>query len=274
MSEGTPRRRRVPAEHDHHERSRWPFVGAVGAGALYVGAALYLVGRGTGVLPPVAGLTLALVGVGVVVVGLAGWLGQAFVADYWARRPGPGARRDYRAAMLLFLGTDLGTFGALFAYYFFIRVGAWPPTDLPALLGSLVLANTGVLVASSFTLHFAHEALDEGNRRRFVGLLAVTVALGVVFLAGQAVEYFEFVVREGFTLTSGVFGSAFFGLTGLHGLHVALGVVMLGTVLARALGGQYASDRDASVATTSLYWHFVDAVWLLLVLLLYVGATA
>ena len=79
-------------------------------------------------------------------------------------------------------------------------------------------------------------------------------------------------VVEGFGLQTGVFGSAFYGLTGLHGFHVFLGVVMLAVVFGRALRGAYGPGRDTSVATASLYWHFVDAVWLLLVTLLYVGA--
>jgi cytochrome c oxidase subunit 3 len=176
--------------------------------------------------------------------------------------------------MVLFLLSDVATFSAGFVYYAFVRVGAWPPEHLPPLLGSLVAANTLLLLASSVTLHYGHAALESGDRRRFVGLLAVTVALGVVFVAGQALEYYEFVAGEGFTLSSGAFASAFYGLTGLHGLHVCLGVVLLAIVLARALRGEYSAERDASVRTASLYWHFVDAVWVFLVAVLYVGATA
>jgi cytochrome c oxidase subunit 3 len=174
--------------------------------------------------------------------------------------------------MVLFLATDVATFGAGFAYYFVVRVGAWQ-TGVPEVFGSLVVVNTVILVASSVTLHFAHSALHDGNQRRFRRLLGVTVALGMVFVAGQVVEYYEFVVEEGFTLTSGIFGSAFFGLTGLHGLHVTLGVVLLGIVFGRARRGQYAAERDTSVTTVSWYWHFVDAVWLFLVVAVYAGGT-
>jgi cytochrome c oxidase subunit 3 len=135
-----------------------------------------------------------------------------------------------------------------------------------------VLANTALLVTSSLTLHYAHGALESSNRRGFLAGLGVTTLLGVVFLGGQALEYREFLVHEGFGLADGAFASAFYGLTGLHGLHVALGVVLLGITLARALAGQFDADRDASIATVSLYWHFVDVVWLVLVAVLYVGA--
>jgi cytochrome c oxidase subunit 3 len=121
-------------------------------------------------------------------------------------------------------------------------------------------------------MHLAHGALESDRRRRFVGWLAATVGLGVVFVAGQVFEYYEFVAHESFTLSSGVFASAFFGLTGLHGLHVALGVVLIAVLLGRALRGHYDETRDTSVRTVALYWHFVDAVWLFLVAVLYVGA--
>ncbi len=259
-------------ESVHHERSRWPVVSAVGAGVLYAGAALALLGRATDVIPTLVGLVIAVLGFGVFVAGLAGWLDQAFLAGYWRDRASDRKRRAYRATMGLFLVTDVATFGAGFTYYFFVRVGGWPPAHLPDVVTSLVLVNTTLLVLSSFTLHFSHAALDDERRKRFLGLLAVTIALGVAFVAGQVVEYYEFVVREGFTLASGVFGSAFFGLTGLHGLHVALGVILLGIVFWRGLRGQYDADRDTSITTVSYYWHFVDAVWLFLVLMLYVGA--
>ncbi|UPW00871.1 heme-copper oxidase subunit III [Halorussus gelatinilyticus] len=259
-------------DHEHEHRSRWPIVGAAGAAILYTGAALALVGNRAGIFPSPVGVGIAVVGFAVLTGGLVGWLRQAYLSDYWARAASDRKRRAYRATMVIFLVTDVATFGAGFVYYFYVRIWTWPPGELPELVGSLVLVNTALLVASSVTLHFAHEALDEGHRRRFLALLGATFALGVVFLAGQIAEYATFVGEEEFTLTSGVFASAFFGLTGLHGLHVALGVVLVGIVLWRALRGQYDAERDTSVSTVSLYWHFVDAVWLFLVAVLYVGA--
>ncbi|WP_135853031.1 cytochrome c oxidase subunit 3 [Halorussus salinus] len=259
-------------DHEHEHRSRWPIVAAGGAAVLYVGAALALAGSRADIFPESVGVGIAVVGFAVLTGGLVGWLREAFLSDYWASAASERKRRAYRATMAVFLVTDVATFGAGFAYYFWVRVGTWPPGELPELLGSLVLVNTGLLVLSSFTLHFAHTALHDGNRRRFLALLGVTFALGAAFLGGQVLEYEVFVVEEGFTLTSGVFASAFFGLTGLHGLHVTLGVVLIGILLWRALRGQYDAERDTSVSTVSLYWHFVDAVWLFLVAVLYVGA--
>jgi cytochrome c oxidase subunit 3 len=103
-------------------------------------------------------------------------------------------------------------------------------------------------------------------------LLAFTLLLGVVFIGGQVYEYYEFIVHKGLTLSDGVFASAFFGLTGLHGLHVTLGGVLLAIVLSRAVYGQYDAERHTSVTTVSMYWHFVDVVWIFLVAVLYFGA--
>ncbi|AQL42290.1 cox-type terminal oxidase subunit III [Halorientalis sp. IM1011] len=259
------------AHATHHEgehRSRWPFVAAIGAGALYAGLGLAVLATAADVFPTVVAAAVALLGIVGLCVGLAGWVVEAFLGE----RVGRGHGRIYRLATVCFLGTDVATFGAGFVYYFFVRAGAWPPTHLPDLLGSLVLVNTAILLASSVTLHYAHHALSAGHQRRFRALLGVTVALGAVFLAGQAYEYYELLVVEGFGLQTGVFGSAFYGLTGLHGFHVFLGVVVLAVVFGRALRGAYGAGRDTSVATASLYWHFVDAVWLFLVVVLYVGA--
>ena len=256
------------AAGEHEHTSRWPLVAAVGAASLYAGVGLWLVGLD--LVPALLPLLLGGFGITAFLGGLTGWMYEAFLADYWAEHGSDSS--VYVTGMILFLVSDVATFLAGFVYYAFIRVGTWPPGELPNLLSSLVLVNTLILVVSSVTLHYGHHALEEGNRRGFLLGLGATVSLGVVFLGGQALEYYEFVVGEEFTLTSGAFASAFFGLTGLHGLHVALGVILLGIVFGRALRGQFTPSRDTSVRTVSLYWHFVDVVWILLVVVLYVGA--
>ena len=254
------------------EASWWPFVTALGAAGIYVGAGLFVLGQtDSKLVGGVVGPVVSILGAVLFLAGLYGWVYHGFVKHYWSRDT-EGSTSTLRWGMLLFLGTEVATFGAGFVYYFFIRVGPWPPGELPNLLSSLVLANTAILIASSVTLHVAHSALRKGNRRRFTGLLGVTLLLGVVFLAGQAWEYYEFIIGEGFTLSSGIYFSAFFGLTGLHGLHVTLGVILLGLLFVRTLYGHYSPERHTSVSTVTMYWHFVDAVWLFLVVTLYVGA--
>jgi cytochrome c oxidase subunit 3 len=257
------------------EASWWPFVTAIGAAGLYVGAALFVLARGDSPLVnPMYGPLAVVVSVLLFLVGLYGWVYHAFVKAFW---DGEGHGAGLKFAMLLFLGTEVATFGAGFVYYFFIRADAW--TNLPELVSSgnifssLVIANTVILVISSVTLHYAHIALRRGDRSRFLGLLGTTLLLGIIFLGGQAYEYYEFIVHENFTIAEGAYGSAFYGLTGLHGLHVSLGAVLLGIVFVRGLRGQYSADRHTSVSTASMYWHFVDAVWIFLVVVLYVGAS-
>jgi cytochrome c oxidase subunit 3 len=255
------------------EASWWPFVTALGGAGIYVGAALYIMGQGqNAIVGPMLGPGVTIGSIGLFLVGIYGWLYHAFVVHFWDRGINHHSETKLRWGMIAFLGSELATFGAVFTYYFFIRAGTWPPQELPHLTSSLVIANTALLVASSFTLHWAHVAIRNENRRNFILGLAVTLLLGVVFIGGQVLEYYEFIVREGFTLTSGIYSSAFFGLTGLHGLHVTLGAVILGVVFVRALAGQYSAERHVSVSTASMYWHFVDVVWVFLVVVLYVGA--
>ena len=274
-------------DHEHHlpavedwprgfgEASWWPFVTALGAAGVYVAAALYIMGRGgTDLVGPLAGPAALVGSVGLFLVGLYGWVYHAFVSTFWSREVNPKSANKLRWGMLAFLGSELATFGALFGYYFYIRAGDWESifVGIPDLTGSLVIANTTLLILSSITLHLAHTAIRKDDRRKFLSWLVVTVLLGVVFIGGQIYEYYEFIIHEGFTLTSGFFASAFFGLTGLHGLHVSLGAVLLAVVLVRAFAGQYSAERHVSVSTASMYWHFVDVVWIFLVVVLYVGA--
>lgn len=254
------------------EASWWPFVAAVGGAGLYVGIGLFLLSRTEEPLVgPAVGPAVLVASVGVLLGGLLGWVYHGFVEGYASRAGGDVTK--FWWGTLLFLGTDVATFGAGFFYYFYVRVGAWPPEPLPHLLSSLVLLNTAILVISSVTLHGSHLTLRRGNRRRSMALLWLTLALGALFLVGQGVEYYEFIVERGLSISSGVFYSAFFGLTALHGLHVLFGVLGLAVLAVRATAGQYSPDRHTSVTTVSLYWHFVDAVWLFLVTTLYVGAT-
>jgi cytochrome c oxidase subunit 3 len=273
-------------DHSHHlpavedwprgfgEASWWPFVTAFGAAGFYIGASLYVLGTGDNALvPAMYGPIAFAASAGLFLVGLYGWTYHAFVKAYWDSE---GTGVGLKMGMLAFLGSEIATFGAGFVYYFFIRSDAW--SNLPELVvsgnifSSLVIANTVILIISSVTLHYAHVALREDDRRRFVGLLGLTLLLGVIFLGGQVYEYYEFIVHENFTVAEGAYGSAFYGLTGLHGLHVSLGAVLLGIVFVRALFGQYTSEKHTSVTTVSMYWHFVDVVWVFLVVVLYAGA--
>ena len=260
--------------HGFGEASWWPFITAIGGSGIYVGAALFVLSMGENALVSStigAGATVG--SIGLFLIGIYGWLYHAFVVDFWERGTDHHSGKTLKFAMLLFLGTEVATFGAGFVYYFFVRGSdVWLAADIPSVWGSLVVVNTLILVISSVTLHFSHVALRNGDRSRFIKLLGVTLLLGIVFIGGQVYEYYEFIVHEGFTLSGGIYGSAFYGLTGLHGLHVTMGAVLLGIVFVRGWYGQYSAERHTSVSTASMYWHFVDVVWVFLVVVLYVGA--
>jgi cytochrome c oxidase subunit III len=128
---------------------------------------------------------------------------------------------------------------------------------LPALVASLVLGSSG------FVGGWAVKGLDRGDRRRLLGGLAATMALGLAFLGYQAFEYRR-LYAEGFTLQSGGAGSIFYFLTGLHGAHVAGGLVLLGAMLGLVAAGRFGRGRAPALRAAMLYWHFVDAVWVVI----------
>lgn len=131
--------------------------------------------------------------------------------------------------------------------------------------------NTTVLLTSSVTVHFAHSAIKANNRQLFNRWLGATVALGILFLILQVVEYWEAYQHMGLTLESGVYGTTFFMLTGFHGAHVTLGTFMLLVMWLRSvLKGHFKSDDQFGFEAASWYWHFVDVVWLGLFIFVYI----
>ena len=180
--------------------------------------------------------------------------------------------------MYIFLASEVMFFGSLFAAYFYLYGShlMWPPPP-PSSINEFYVAvwpipviNTVVLLSSGFTCHFAADAIAQDNRRRFFMLQIATIVLGLGFEAGQLYEFITAFGR-GLNLTANSFASAFFAMTGFHGLHVLGGLVLLTLVLYRAANGQFSSRHHVGVAAVTLYWHFVDVVWIFLFGILYVG---
>ncbi len=140
------------------------------------------------------------------------------------------------------------------------------------LLQWLPLWNTLVLLSSSFTVHVAHTALKNNNRKKFLQWLGLTVAMGAFFLVLQVEEYVEAYQHMGLTLESGIYGTTFFMLTGFHGAHVTLGTIMLLIAFLRGLKGHFKSDDQFGFEAAAWYWHFVDVVWVGLFIFVYVLA--
>jgi len=174
--------------------------------------------------------------------------------------------------MLLFIVSEIMFFGGLFAAYFSLRTatGTWPPAGNGAfLLHDEALfpgIMTSLLVLSSVTCQFAVWRIRRGDRNGMNRALLMTVLLGAIFLIGQAYDY----TQLGFGIADGVFGSTYFILTGFHGAHVLGGVLMLAVCLYRGGLGQFSAQHHDMVEATSIYWHFVDVVWILLFSLLYI----
>lgn len=174
--------------------------------------------------------------------------------------------------MLLFIVSEIMFFGGLFAAYFSLRTatGTWPPVGNGAfLLHDEALfpgIMTSLLVLSSVTCQFAVWRIRRGDRQGMNRALMMTVLLGAIFLIGQAYDY----TQLGFGIADGVFGSTYFILTGFHGAHVLGGVLMLAVCLYRGGLGQFSAQHHDMVEATSIYWHFVDVVWILLWSLLYI----
>jgi cytochrome c oxidase subunit III len=185
----------------------------------------------------------------------------------------PEANRSSRVepqllGMLLFIISEVMVFGAFFTAYFFIRVvgGAeWPAegTELPKLIA---LVNTCILVSSSLTVHWALEGAKHGNRFALQAGITTTFLLGATFLFIQINEY----VHIGFSPQDSAQGSVFYGLTGLHGAHVTIGLVLLAMVTIRAFKGHYSPEHHHGVEIPGIYWHFVDVMWVIVYTTIYV----
>ena len=175
----------------------------------------------------------------------------------------PGGISSSLLGMVLFIASEIMFFGGLFGAYFTLRSAApeWPPPDNPHLSAPYAAVLTAILVTSSVTMQFGVWAIRKNNQRRLILWLGVSLLLGATFLAMQALEYAN-LIEEGMTLSSGVFGSTFYTLTGFHGAHVAGGAAFILIVLLRARSGQFTARYHDTVEMASYYWHFVDVVWI------------
>jgi len=178
--------------------------------------------------------------------------------------------------MLLFITSEVMFFGGLFAAYFNVRANSpqWPTinpeTNVQFHLDILPLVGpaTVLLILSSFTCQLAVWGIRRGDRTAFLRNIGVTFIIGITFLIMQATDY-VILGSEGMTLSAGTYGTTYFTLTGFHGAHVFGGAIMLGVLLYRGLAGQFSARHHDAVEAVSLYWHFVDVVWILLFSLLY-----
>jgi cytochrome c oxidase subunit 3 len=273
----------------------WPFVGTSGLMMMLAGFANYLNGASIGPTMMIFGLSLF-------ILMLTGWFAlQASESESGMYNHGVGI--SYRMGMMWFIFSEVMFFGAFFGALWYTRnlsvpwlggIGdgparmtkdlLWPafeatwPTNGPAEVGGefepmgafgLPFLNTLILLTSGVTLTWAHHGLLANNRDQLIKGLIVTVALGFLFVAFQAFEYYEAYHEMGLTLGSGVYGSTFFMLTGFHGFHVCVGAIMLSVILFRSWKGHFSPENHFGFEGAAWYWHFVDVVWLGLFIFVY-----
>ena len=171
--------------------------------------------------------------------------------------------------MLLFIGSEVMLFGAFFAALFFVRVvnqvPHWPPLGyhLPIFVAGM---NTIVLVTSSFTMHWSLSSIKKGDRVGMQAGLVLTLLMGITFVVTQAREY----SRIGFAPGDHAFATTFFALTGLHGFHVIIGLLLLSAATARAFRGHFSPEHHHGLEIPGIYWHFVDVMWIIVFITVYI----
>ena len=274
MAQGHGSVQHAHAEGGHvHHLSAAPILIGLGALVGYVGMSM---GGLKSLRTGDYGAGTALFGAGVLIFLLAMWVWVREDAAMWRSRyvdHGVLPGRDLGWwGMAFFLGTEVVLFGGLFASFFVVR------DDVPLVWERahehlahaipLVTVNTLILVSSGATMHWALHAIRKDNRAQFKAGLLLTLLLGAVFLALQMREYAD-LIAAGVTLSSDQFGSVFYMLTGTHAFHVLLGLVLIAILAVRAFMGQFDRERHVAVDAFAIYWHFVDVVWLLLYLVVY-----
>lgn len=235
-----------------------------------VAAGLFVIALGLLWLP------LLFVGVPAFVYGIHRWT-REYAIDEFERGVIPEQKQEIlgvpsgTVTIWLVILSEIFVFGALFASLLYLEAvnGPWPPEGLDLEL-SFAIGLTILLVSSGIALHWGFHRLKEGKRRQFGYATAAAFLLGSGFVLGQLYEYSQFMAK-GLTPTEGPYGSTFYALTGMHGAHVVAGLILIAVIGLRAWRrGHFDEHRHLMVRVTTAYWHFVDAVWLVILVVVYV----
>ena len=241
------------------------------------------------------GMAVNLIGIAATVVVLYFWFGDA-IAESEAGKFSKRVDSSYRWSMSWFIFSEVMFFGAFFGALFYARsvsmpwladldhkvlwpdfAGHWGNTGPAGLVEPFQVMgpfpiptiNTALLLLSGVTLTISHHALRLNQRGKTAFWLAATILLGAVFMGFQVYEYMHAYADLNLKLTSGIYGSTFFLLTGFHGFHVTMGAIMLAVVLYRLMKGHFTADNHFAFEGAAWYWHFVDVVWLGLYVVVY-----
>jgi len=271
--------------------SHWPIVGSIGMFLLLFGFASYLHGSSS---------LIMIAGAAIIILMLFGWFGTV-INESLSGKYNSQVDVSFRMGMAWFIFSEVMFFAAFFGALFYARMYAvpwlggasnnvmtnellWPtfeavwPTNGPGDVGGeyhpmgargIPAINTLILLSSGVTVTWAHWGLKKDDRTQLILGLMATVALGFLFLGLQAYEYHHAYTEMDLKLTSGIYGTTFFMLTGFHGLHVTLGATMLFVILIRSIKGHFTDDHHFAFEAVAWYWHFVDVVWLGLFVFVY-----
>jgi cytochrome c oxidase subunit 3 len=277
-------------------QSHWPFLGSVGLFLLMLGLAFTFQEAAWAPYCVGAGLLL-------IAMMLVGWF-RHLIAEGQAGLYSQQVEQSLRLGMFWFIFSEVMFFASLFGALFYIKLFAlpwlagegargstqllwphfqyqWPllQTPAPQLFPGAHAAvswwwlpgvNTIILLGSSVLLTWAHRCLVENARQRAAVLLGATLLAGCLFLGLQAYEYRHAYTELHLSMHAGIYWTLFYVLTGFHGLHVAIGSIMLGTIWLRLRRGHFSSEQHFAFAAVAWYWHFVDVVWLLLFIVMYI----
>ena len=273
--------------------SHWPVVGSIGLLFLMVGVSTWLNGAA-------AGFWVMVSGVAVLIVMLVGWFGTV-IHESTGGLYNEQVDKSFRMGMFWFIFSEVMFFAAFFGALFYARNMSIPwlggssnnfftnlllwegyestwPSNGPGVVGGeyevmgpfgLPLINTAILLSSSITVTIAHHALLAGKRGILKTFLALTFILGFIFVYLQAAEYIEAYEHMNLKLSTGIYGSTFFMLTGFHGMHVTIGAIMLTIIWLRTMRGHFTPDKHFAFEAVAWYWHFVDVVWVGLYVFVY-----
>jgi len=246
------------------------------------------------------GFDIMLVGVAIIATMMIGWFGTV-ISESQGGLYNEQVDKSFRMGMFWFIFSEVMFFAAFFGALFYARNmsvpwlgGAsnnfftnlllWPnyestwPTNGPGDVGGsfeamepfgLPLINTAILLTSSVTVTIAHHSLIAGKRGTLTVFLAATFLLGFTFVYLQAHEYIHAYEHLNLKLTTGIYGSTFFMLTGFHGMHVTIGAIMLTIIWLRVVKGHFTPDKHFAFEAVAWYWHFVDVVWIALYVFVY-----
>ncbi len=268
--------------------SKWPMAAGISMLVTMLGASAWVNSVSWG--PAVC-----LAGIAAMLTVLYFWFGDA-IGESESGMYGRNIDLSYRWSMAWFIFSEVMFFAAFFGALFYARVISmpwladldhkfiWPdyaptwPNGGPAgvidgfnTMGPFPIPtiNTALLLLSGVTLTISHHALREGHRAKTAIWLAATILLGAIFMGFQVYEYMHAYQDLNLKLTSGIYGSTFFMLTGFHGFHVTMGAIMLSVILYRVLKGHFTADNHFGFEGAAWYWHFVDVVWLGLYVVVY-----